>query len=46
MGVMTSKRVNNLLIWWGVSVFGFSVFAISIPQLRAHAGAVAGSRLE
>ena len=30
------------------SVFGFrfSVFAISIPQLRAHAGAVAGSRLE
>ena len=25
--------------------FRFSVFAISIPQLRAHAGAVAGSRL-
>ena len=25
--------------------FRFSVFAISIPQLRTHAGAVAGSRL-
>jgi len=29
----------------GSTVFRFSVFAISIPQLRAHAGAVAGSRL-
>ena len=34
-------------LWWSLvrSGFRFSVFAISIPRLRTHAGAVASSRL-
>ena len=38
-------QTARIMRWgWGFG-FRFSVFAISIPQLRTHAGVVAGSRL-
>ena len=42
MRIRALRRSLRLLVFVG---FRFSVFAISIPRLRTHAGAVAGSRL-